>query len=284
MHQRTFQDETRSESPASNVHKSTHREFRLAVENAEIGQGPLRISTLRDWRFNMMMRVLALIVFSVILGTALAVRSHGQKFSWTLDSVLKQLDDESKSFQSLTANIDRTKVTVVVNDKSTESGQMWVRRDDKMRIDFEKPDKREILRNGNALDVYTPKISRVEEYDLGKHRALVDQFLLLGFGTSGSSLEKSYLVTFLGEEAIDGRRTVKLELTPKSEDVRGQVSKIHIWVDIATWLPAQQQFFETGSGDYLLIHYTNVVKNVHINDQQFKPNWPKTVSHIKPTS
>lgn len=244
----------------------------------------MRIFTLKDCQFNAVKRALALIVLSVVLATGIAARPHAQKFSWTLDSVLKQLDDESKGFQSLTANIDRTKVTVVVNDKSTESGQMWVRRDDKMRIDFDKPDKREILRNGNALDVYTPKISRVEEYDLGKHRALVDQFLLLGFGTSGSSLEKSYLVTFLGEEAIDGRRTVKLELTPKSEDVRGQVSKIHIWVDIATWLPAQQQFFETGSGDYLLIHYTNVVKNVRINDQQFKPNWPKTVSHIKPTS
>lgn len=225
-------------------------------------------------------------IFAIFLlaCAAFSPRSDAQKFSWTLDGVLKQLDEEAKGFQSLTAAIDRTKVTVVVNDKSTESGEIWVRRDDKMRIDFDKPDKRTIMRNGNTLDVYTPRISRVEEYDLGKHRALVDQFLLLGFGTSGSNLQKSYLVTFLGEEAIDGRRTVKLELTPKAEDVRNQVSKIHIWIDIATWLPDQQQFFETGSGDYLLIHYSNVVKNVRIGDDQFKPNWPKNVSHIKPTN
>lgn len=229
-------------------------------------------------------KCLATALFCVVFACGFVEGRTAQKFTWTLDGVIQQLDKESKDFQSLTAAIERTKVTVVVNDKSTESGEIWVRHDDKMRIDFDKPDKRTVLRNGNTLDVYTPKISRVEEYDLGKHRALVDQFLLLGFGTSGSSLEKSYLVTFLGEEAIDGRRTVKLELTPKSEDVRNQVSKIHIWIDVATWLPAQQQFFETGSGDYLLIHYSNVVKNVRIADQQFKPNWPKNVSRIKPAS
>ena len=226
----------------------------------------------------------AIFVASLLSTAAFSARSGPQKFTWNLDGIVQQLDKESKDFQSLTAAIDRTKVTVVVNDKSTESGEIWVRHDDKMRIDFDKPDKRTVLRNGNTLDVYTPRISRVEEYDLGKHRALVDQFLLLGFGTSGSSLQKSYLVTFLGEEAIDGRRAVKLELTPKSEDVRNQVSKIHIWIDVATWLPDQQQFFETGSGDYLLIHYTNVVKNVRIGDQEFKPNWPKNVSHVRPTS
>jgi len=41
-----------------------------------------------------------------------------------------------------------------------------VRRDDKMRIDFQKPDPRTILRNGDSLFVFTPKINRVEEYNI----------------------------------------------------------------------------------------------------------------------
>jgi len=56
-----------------------------------------------------------------------------------------------------------------------------VRRDDKMRIDFQKPDPRTILRNGDSLFVFTPKINRVEEYNIGKHRSFVDQYLALGF-------------------------------------------------------------------------------------------------------
>lgn len=208
--------------------------------------------------------------------------AKAQATRWTTDTVLDQLDNESKTFHSLTADIDRTKVTVVVNDKSTESGQIFVRHDDKMRIDFSKPDQRTILRVGNDLYLFNPKINQLEEYDLSKRRALVDQFLLLGFGTSGNALKKSYLAVLLGEENIDNRKTLKLELTPKSDEVRNEVSKIQIWIDEATWLPDQQQFFETGSGDYLLIHYANVVRNAKISDNTFKQKWPKDVAHVKP--
>ncbi len=218
-------------------------------------------------------------LLSVAAGCCLARAQAGH---WTLDAVLRQLDAESRTFQSLTADIERTKVTVVVDDKSTESGQIFVRRDDKMRIDFTKPDARTILRTGNDLFLYNPKANQVEQYDLGKHRSLVDQFLLLGFGTSGADLEKSYLVTLMGEENLDDRKTVKLELTPKSGDVRNQVSKIDIWVDESTWLPAQQQFFETGSGDYLLIRYSNISRNARISDNEFKQHWPKNVTRVKP--
>ncbi len=208
--------------------------------------------------------------------------AKAQTTKWNTDSILDQLDNEAKSFRSLTADIDRTKVTVVVNDKSTESGQILVRHDDKMRIDFTKPDPRTILRIGNDLFLYNPKINQLEEYDLSKRRSLVDQFLLLGFGTSGNSLKKSFLPVLLGEEIIDNRKTLKVELTPKSDDVRNEVSKIQIWIDEATWLPDQQEFFETGSGDYLIIHYTNVVRNANISDNSFKQKWPKDVSRVKP--
>jgi len=52
--------------------------------------------------------------------------------TWTLEAVLKQLDTGAKEFHSLTADIERTKVTVVVNDRSTETGQILVRSDNKM--------------------------------------------------------------------------------------------------------------------------------------------------------
>ena len=222
-----------------------------------------------------------LFVFACLVCAATAFAVQGQAH-WTLELLLKQLDQEARSFRSLTADIDRTKVTVVVNDKSTESGKIFVRRDDKMRIEFNPPDEKTILRSGNELFLYNPKIKQVEEYDLGKHRALVDQFLLLGFGTSGSDLQKGYLVTLVGEEEIDKRQVLKLELTPKSDDARKQVSKIHIWIDESTWLPAQQQVFETGSGDYFLIRYTNVVRNPQLSDNQFKQHWPKGVTRVKP--
>ena len=202
--------------------------------------------------------------------------------SLTLEEVLKQMDREQSQFQSLTASIERTKVTVVVNDRSTEVGQIEVRREGKMRIDLASPDQKTILRDGDRIYVYTPKIRRVEEYDLGKHRSLVDQLLLLGFGTSGESLKKSYLITLQGEESLEGQKVVRLELTPRADDVRKQISKIDLWLNEANWVPAQQQFYESGSGDYSIIRYSNVARNVSIPDARFRPAWPKGVTHVKP--
>lgn len=202
--------------------------------------------------------------------------------SGTLDNVLKQMDAQAANFHSLTADLERTKVTVVVNDKSVETGRIFVRSDDKMRIEVTQPDARTILRDGDTFYIYNPKIHRVEEYNLGKKKSVVDQFLLLGFGTSGSSLKESYTVTLKGEETLDNRKVLLLELLPKTDEVRKQLSKIQLWLDESTWLPAQQQFFETGSGDYFIIRYRNLNRNVRIPDNEFKPHWPHGTTKVQP--
>lgn len=209
---------------------------------------------------------------------ALRGQSHGQ---WTKNAVLKQVDEEAKGFHSLSADIERTKVTVVVNDRSTETGNLFVH-GDKMLLEMKAPNARTILRTGENVYVYSPGLKRVEEYNLGKNRTLLDQYLLLGFGTPGKELEKGYLVTLLGEPVLDDKRTVELELTPKSEAVRNQISKIQIWLDESSWLPVQQQFNETGSGDYFIIRYSNAIRNPNIPDSRFKAHWPKGTEKVKP--
>lgn len=203
------------------------------------------------------------------------------KGPWTLESVLRQLDMQDKTFHSLSADVERTKVTVVVNDHSTETGTLLVR-NDKMLLQMKSPDVRTVLLTGENLQVYTPGLNHVEEYKLGKNRTMVDQFLLLGIGSSGKELQKSYVVTLLGEPMLGDKKTAELELTPKSAEVRNQISKIQIWFDESSWLPIQQQFNETGSGDYFTIRYSKVVRNPPISESQFKPHWPKGTEKVRP--
>ncbi|MGB7026201.1 MAG: outer membrane lipoprotein carrier protein LolA, partial [Candidatus Acidiferrum sp.] len=131
---------------------------------------------------------------------------------WTTPGVLEMMDRSAKDFRSLAADIENVKYTAVVKDTSTETGKIWVRHDQKMRIEFSKPEPRTILRTGNSLFIYNPKLNRVEEYDLGKNSAMVDQYVRLGFGTKSEDLKKSYLLTVTGEEELDHRKTVVMEL------------------------------------------------------------------------
>jgi outer membrane lipoprotein-sorting protein len=201
---------------------------------------------------------------------------------WTTDGVLQMMDKSAKDFRSLTADIENVKYTAVVQDKSTETGQIWVRHDQKMRIEFTRPEPRTMLRAGNSLFLYNPKLNRVEEYDLGKNGSMIDQYARLGFGTRSEDLKKSYDVSVTGEEDLDHKKTILIELTPKSDQMRAQITKIQMWIDEASWLPIQQKFYETGAGDYILFHYTNMMKNLKINESKFKQDWPKNASHEKP--
>ena len=227
-------------------------------------------------------RLISLILALVAAGIVISKSTAQTATKWTIDSVLDMMDKSAKDFRSLTADLENIKYTAVVKDTSTETGQIWVRHDQKMRIDITKPEPRTMLRTGNSLFLYNPKLNRVEEYDLGKNGAMVDQYARLGFGTKSEDLKKSYLVTVTGEEDLDHKKTVVLELTPKSEQMRSQVARIQMWVDEASWLPVQQKFYETGAGDYIEFHYTNMMKNLKINESKFKQDWPKNASHEKP--
>ena len=85
-----------------------------------------------------------------------------------------------------------------------------------------------------------------------------------------------------GEPVLDGKKTCELELTPKSEAIRNQISKIQLWFDESTWLPVQQQFFETGSDDYFIIRYSNIVRNPKIDEGRIQAALAKGAEKIKP--
>jgi outer membrane lipoprotein-sorting protein len=224
----------------------------------------------------------AVLVWGGLLPAVSPAQTASPNGTWALNDILRQVDRGAKEFQSLTADVERTKVTVVVDDHSTESGQIRLRRDSKMRIDLTSPDPRTILRINDKLYIYNPKIRRVEEYDLGQHRALLDKFILLGFGTSAENLRKDYLITVDGEESLGKQKTLRLQLIPKDDGVRKEISRIDLWLDQATWVPAQQKFYETGSGDYFTVRYSNVARNVPIPDSRFRQNWPADVTRVKP--
>ena len=233
--------------------------------------------------FLKLLRVLFLLILlgSMSSGIPAAGKDQGSG-KLTLDYVLGMMDRSAQDFKSLTAALEHTKYTAVVKDTSVESGEIWVRKDGKMRIDFQSPDPRTILRNGDNLYVYTPKINRVEEYNIGRNRAMADQYLALGFGMRTDNLRKNYAVTLAGEGEVDGHKAALLELVPHSDEVKKQISKIEMWVDESSWLPVQQKFYETGSGDYFMSHYTKVMKNLKLGDGKFKPDWPKGTKVEKP--
>ncbi|MBI2680931.1 MAG: outer-membrane lipoprotein carrier protein LolA, partial [Candidatus Solibacter usitatus] len=148
-------------------------------------------------------------------------------------------------------------------------------------VEFTEPDPKSIAVQGERVEIYYPKMQTVEEYDVGKNRALLDQFLLIGFGTSGKELSAAYQMKYLGEENVGGMNTAHLELIPKSKEVLQQLSKLELWLHETGAYPVQQKITQRG-GDYHLFTYTSVNLNTPRSDADLKLKAPKNAKRVTP--
>ena len=138
-----------------------------------------------------------------------------------------------------------------------------------------------ILVNKKEVQDYDPDKALVERYSLSKHKDRLEPYARLGFTTTGKDLRDDCLVTLLGEDRIDGRRVVGLELTPKKDSVRQIVANVRLWIDQASWIPVRQEISHTTSGATLNIAYSGMARNLKLNPELFRDRWPKGTQKIR---
>jgi outer membrane lipoprotein-sorting protein len=219
----------------------------------------------------------ALCLFLAVLlcdGLAQTTSSAGSgQTASTLEGVLNQMDAAAAQFRSAQADFTWDQYTRVVNETETQKGKMYFRRvgkgETQMAANFEQPDQKYVIFADGKLRVYQPKIGQINEFDAGKNRAEFESFLVLGFGGRGHDLPQQFEVKFDGDEVVDGVKTAKLELSPKSDRVKNMINKFVIWVDAPRGVSLKQQAFEP-SGDYRTAHYTDIKLNTKVPDDVFK--------------
>jgi outer membrane lipoprotein-sorting protein len=202
----------------------------------------------------------------------------------TLDSVLARMDQSAAQFKSLSGKLKKTTFTAVLNESSSESGTILVRRpnakDLRMLIDFAEPDPKTVAYANKKWQIYYPKINTVQEYDFGKQSALVDQALLLGFGTASADLKRGYTLKYLGEDTVNGNKTSHLELDPNSPEAREHFTRVELWI-ADTGNPVQQKVVQP-SKDYYLVTYSDIQLNPKLDDESLKLHLPKGVKKEYP--
>jgi outer membrane lipoprotein-sorting protein len=196
------------------------------------------------------------------------------------EDILAQMDQSAAKFSSFSADLTRVTYTKVINDKTTESGSILLKKQGpkelQVLIDLTEPDPKVVAFRGRKAEMYYPKLNTVQEYDVGKQKGLVDQFLLVGFGTTGKELQANYTIKYAGEEVVATQRTHKLELTPKSDQWKDKLRKLELWIADSGTYPAQQKFTQP-SGDYYLFTYSGVKLNPRLTEDALRLKLPKDV-------
>jgi outer membrane lipoprotein-sorting protein len=223
---------------------------------------------------------------SVFLLGAVALSYPAAFYSETtpeINKVFERIDHAGKSIVDLTAGITQKKVTLVVNDTSTDTGKLLLKRTksgNRTRLDYQTPELKTLLIDKGKIWIYEPNLKRLQEIELGKNRDQAE-FMLVGLGQSSSALLSAYDVKYLKEENINGSKASLIELKPKSEKAAAMFTKIWLWIDYNFGIPIQSQLTES-NGDYLTLQMGNIKINPNLTDRDFKLNLPPGVEKISP--
>jgi outer membrane lipoprotein-sorting protein len=195
----------------------------------------------------------------------------------TKEAILSRMDQAAPDFKAMSANIRLTTFVAVIKDTTDESGTLVMQRvkNGSVRaiLDFshqaDKSASRIIGILGNTVLMVYPNAKTYQEINIGKKSDLLQQFLLLGFGSSGKELAQSYDITAEGTESLAGQDTTKLMLVPKAASVKERLVKVEIWIPQKAAYPIQQRFYEPAD-NYRIAAYSSVNLKPAIKGKQLE--------------
>jgi outer membrane lipoprotein-sorting protein len=196
---------------------------------------------------------------TVIAGLCLAVFAATLNADPTLDAILARMDQAAPGFHSMSADVDMVEYQKIIDDRTTDKGTLQMQKGKEVRAIVTFPD-RVIGFLGKIVRIYWPKLNTYQDVNIGKNTNVLNEFLLLGFGSSGKELAQGYNITLQGTENVAGHDTSKLLLIPKDPNILERLSKVEVWIPNDAANPVQQQFYEP-SGNWRKVTYSNIVIN-----------------------
>lgn len=209
---------------------------------------------------------------------ALAAAAHAD----SLDAVLQRMDQGSKKFKSVTANVKRVNYTAVLQESTTQTGNLRLLRKGKNVIGvlhFNPPDEVSVGFGGKLVKKYLPNNNQLTIYDIGKSAAQIDQFILLTFGAAGNELTSTYDVKFAGTETIGSTPCAHLVLVPKAAEAKKYATQIDLWVPKDEGYAIQEKVLQP-SGNYDLNTYSEVKINPPLPESAFELKVPPNAKVI----
>lgn len=186
-----------------------------------------------------------------------------------LKEVLRRLDVAAANFHSTSADFEFDAIeTDPVYDKDVQTGMVYYERKGnafQMGVHIAdhngKPAPKIYTFSSGVFRLFEPGIDQVTTFaKAGKF----ESYVMLGFGASGKDLEAKWNIKYLGsEDLMDGKTAVKteiLELVAKDPEVRRNLTKVTIWVDVDRAV-SLKQVLNFGPSNTRISLYSNIKVN-----------------------
>jgi outer membrane lipoprotein-sorting protein len=204
-----------------------------------------------------------------------------------LQKVITELNTAATKFVSAQADFAWDQFTAVVQEHETQTGTIYFERKKGvtfMAADFKQDNGKDapktVVYDGTQVKLYEPTIKQLTTVKAGSNRGQFESFLTLGFGGSGTDLEKNWKVSLLGTENMDGVSVAKLDLVPKDQKVLETFTHVTIWVEPSRGINHKQIFYQP-SGDLRTTTYKNIRYNSPVPADVFQIKPAPGTNHVE---
>jgi len=203
----------------------------------------------------------------------------------SLDATFANIDRAAARLTAVTADLRYVAYTAVIQAEDLQTGKFLLKRTKSHEtlalFDVRAPEPKAYAMDAHKGEIYLPAAQTVQQYDLGKYKSMINEFLLVGFGSTSKELRSGYSIALGGTDTIGSAMTTRLELTPRSPEKLMDVKRIDLWISDASGIVVQQKFY-SGGGDYKVATYSNLVLNPNLADSAVRLNLPKGVKREYP--
>ena len=221
------------------------------------------------------------------LGLLISSVSVADAKAQVLPEILRRMDLNNKSLQSLSADVTMVKFDSALKLTDTRIGTTSYlpktqKRGMYARIEWKSENNRPLDESisviGDEYEMYRPRLNQVITGKVQNAKNGPGVGNALGFmNMSKDQLKANYTVIYIGQEQISGgTQTWHLQLTPKSTT---SYKMAELWVD-GDGMPRQSKIIELNN-DWTMVLLANMQKNVTLKGEIFKLKYPSSVKKIR---
>jgi outer membrane lipoprotein-sorting protein len=186
----------------------------------------------------------------------------------SLDEVIKRVQEQQKTTNSLEADFRQEKVLALLAKPDVSTGRFVYSKPNNVLWQYDVPRRVEMLITNGVMTTYYPDLRKAETIEVKRYQDRIFKYL----GASGAIDELASFFNFTFSNREDLPHFV-LDLNPKTKGIAKRVRHIKIWIDKKTYLTTKFEYIE-GDGDVTRYEFSNVKINAPVTQSRFMLNLP----------
>ncbi len=178
-----------------------------------------------------------------------------------------------RSLVTLRADFVETTESDLLVEPIVESGKLIAARPIRVLLQYQKPEKKLLLIDGDQLLMVWPERAQSERMPIAKIQQTVDKYF---YQASEKDLRGHFTIQVTSDPELPGTRRV--EMIARRKQIQEGLERLDLWVNDRTLYLVKMRLVYPGGAGTKTIELSNLLANVPVEDEEFRVELPSETS------